>query len=155
MRKYGVINPLEMYNVAPEFAEKRRARSFRSKIGIDWLTEMGIPEVDQEFGVFVGKKTYVVDGISADRKTIYEFYGDWWHGNPSLYAPDLFNVKTKTTMGKLYHRTLEREKKLRRAGYDVISIWEADYRNLRKQRKQEIRAKQEIHNPLCPDKVAA
>ncbi len=37
------------------------------------------------------------------------------------------NPKTKTTFGELYENTLKREKKLKKAGYKVISIWASDF----------------------------
>ncbi len=56
---------------------------------------------------------------------VFEFYGDYWHGNPSIF-------KGSTVVGyrnadELYTKTKEREKQLLKAGYKVIYVWENEY----------------------------
>ncbi len=43
------------------------------------------------------------------------------------------SVKNKT-FGELYKDTMEREDKLKKMGYKVISIWEADWREQNKRK---------------------
>lgn len=70
---------------------------------------------------------YVVDGYDPLTKTIYEFNGDFWHGNPKKYKPsDINNINGKT-FGELYRMTIEKKENLERLGYKVISIWESDF----------------------------
>jgi alkyl sulfatase BDS1-like metallo-beta-lactamase superfamily hydrolase len=71
------------------------------------------------------------DGYHKDTntniETIYEFYGDYWHGNPDVHSPTIYNKSTYSTMGELYQNTMDREKVIKEMGYNLISIWENDY----------------------------
>lgn len=71
------------------------------------------------------------DGWCKETNTIYEFYGDAFHGNidryPADHMPHPFNKKTCM---ELYIKTKEREAKLVAMGYTVVSIWESDYEKL-------------------------
>lgn len=68
---------------------------------------------------------YLVDGYDPDTKTIYEFLGDWYHGNPVLEVRE----KYKQQQMKRYNRTMDRLSFLRRQGYSVRYIWENEYRS--------------------------
>lgn len=74
-----------------------------------------------------GKKLYWCDGYCEENNTIYEFYGDFWHGNPKKYDKDDINPINKIKYGKLYEKTLEKEEILSKLGYNIISIWESEY----------------------------
>lgn len=86
-----------------------------------WLDSLNIKERQ----VRIGK--YIVDGYDSITNTIYEFNGDFWHGNPNLYNPEDYNSVSKKTFGELYRNTINREKYLIKKGYNVISIWENDF----------------------------
>ena len=70
---------------------------------------------------------YRVDGYNPDTNTIYEFNGDFWHGNPELYNQSDINLVLNKSFGDLYNKTLKKEEDLRKLGYNVISIWENDF----------------------------
>lgn len=77
---------------------------------------------------------YIVDIING-RKVI-EFYGDFWHANPLYYlAEDI--VKIPATNGvfakDIWSKDRIRIDTLKNLGYDVLIIWETDWR----QRKEE------------------
>src|SRR5271165_5310284 len=101
-----------------------------SKMEKKWLDLIGIPEQQRQIKIFLSKNKIpiVVDGFDPITNTVYEFYGDYWHGNPSKYDKHKTNPKTKTTYNELYQDTILREKKLIKAGYNIISIWESDYK---------------------------
>jgi hypothetical protein len=67
------------------------------------------------------------DGYCEENDTIYEFHGDFWHGNPSIYNPDEVNPSTKKTYGELYKRTLEREEAILDLGFNLEKIWESEW----------------------------
>ena len=107
-----------------------------SRAAREWLTTVQIEKqielqtFDSEEGEFVIPETkWKADGFHAETKTIYEFYGDYWHGNPHKYKPDVLNEITKCTMGDLYMKTMDREKHIKNLGYNVISIWESEWNN--------------------------
>jgi hypothetical protein len=39
--------------------------------------------------------SYSLDGYDAKNNTVYEFHGDFWHGNPKKYKPDEVNDVSK------------------------------------------------------------
>lgn len=97
----------------------------------EWLNSLNIPQDCRNRWIFIGNKRYNVDGLING--TIYEFYGDYWHGHPR-YARDRINHLNKKTMSELYEHTMTREAELRAAGYVVITMWESDWMKLRKTR---------------------
>lgn len=66
-----------------------------------------------------------VDGFCKETNTIYEFYGDFWHGNPKLFKSDFYNSICCKEAGELYHNTQEREKTIRKLGYNLTIMWES------------------------------
>jgi hypothetical protein len=70
---------------------------------------------------------YSADGYCTETNTVYEFYGDYWHGNPTVYKSKCWNKRKQKTAGELYQATLERENKIKSLGYNLITIWESDY----------------------------
>ena len=79
---------------------------------------------------------YHVDGYSASLNKIYEFNGDYWHGNPDLYHPDEVNEVAGKTMGELFDRTKERLQKILELGYNLECIWERDWRSMKRLHNQ-------------------
>lgn len=72
---------------------------------------------------------YRVDGYHKSTNTVFEFYGDRWHGNPNVYKPsDRCHPYSDKTARELYKATMARESCLRKLGYRVVSVWESDYR---------------------------
>ncbi len=63
--------------------------------------------------------------------TIYEFHGDYWHGNPNRYNPDDETYFGKS-FGELYQKTIEREQMIKNMGFNLITIWESDWIKLNK-----------------------
>jgi hypothetical protein len=95
-----------------------------SSMEVKWLDSLNIPKEYRNYWLFHNGKSYIVDGINLDDKIIYEFYGDYWHGNPKYYKPDGINQFNKKTFGELYKKTLQREKELEELGYTLITKWE-------------------------------
>lgn len=67
------------------------------------------------------------DGYCQETNTIYEFYGDYWHGNPLKYHSNRLNITLNKSMGELYQKTIEREHLIKSLGYNLITIWESDF----------------------------
>jgi hypothetical protein len=98
-----------------------------SKAETEWLNSLGITKENRHIKIL----NYRVDGYDPETNTIYEFNGDYWHGNPSIYLPDKINHRTNKTFGELHENTIKRENILRNAGYNVISIWESDWNKIK------------------------
>lgn len=68
------------------------------------------------------------DGYHKRSNTVFEFYGDAYHGNIKRYPKDAYpNPYSDLTTVDLYRKTMLREKQLRRLGYNIVSIWESDF----------------------------
>ena len=71
---------------------------------------------------------YKADGYCKENNTIYEFHGDYWHGNPKVFNEDGINEITKLTYKELYDKTLIRDNKIKELGYNLVTIWENDWK---------------------------
>jgi hypothetical protein len=69
---------------------------------------------------------YRADGYCKDTNTIYEFHGDFWHGNPNIYSSDTIHPVKGKSMGVLYQQTIRREQQIKELGYNLVVIWESD-----------------------------
>jgi hypothetical protein len=90
-----------------------------------WLDKLGI--YFRQHSIWVDGKLFRVDGFDPETNTIYEFLGDFYHGNPARFAPEAFNKKLKKTFGQLYEETFKKLESLAAAGYTVIYVWEKDF----------------------------
>jgi hypothetical protein len=101
----------------------------------EWLDYCEVPESSRHREVtirFPDKSYFFVDGFVPETNTAYEFNGDYFHGNPEKYLPEVVNQFTGRTMAEEFNRTQKKREKLERAGYRVIEIWESDWDKLRK-----------------------
>lgn len=64
---------------------------------------------------------------------VYEFLGDYWHGNPSKYNPNDIHPHRKTTFKSLYKDTFELFDRIKEKGYRIKYIWESDWNAWNKQ----------------------
>lgn len=94
----------------------------------EWLDTKRIAKHNRQKQIIVKGKRLTVDAYIPRSKTIYEFYGDIWHGNPDTYGRKDTNPVNGIAFGELYDITMAREKMLRKAGYKVVSIWENDWK---------------------------
>ena len=78
--------------------------------------EVRLPEVPQ----------FSVDGYCEETRTVYEFYGCFWHGHTCQPYRD---VKTMSgeTLADRYERTMTRLEQITRAGYVVQVQWECEF----------------------------
>lgn len=102
-----------------------------SKGQIEWLQEI---EKEQNITIqhaLSGGEFYIpgiggVDGYCKETNTIYEYHGDYWHGNPNVFNSEDENSHNKKTFGELYQNTLIRDQNIRNLGYSLIIKWETD-----------------------------
>jgi hypothetical protein len=110
-----------------------------SKLETAWLNYLNIPEKYRQINLKVSfkKRKVSVDAYDPYTNTIYEFYGDYWHGNILLpkFGTNKIHPIIKKSFGELYNETLKREQLLKLDGYNLISIWEDDWNNFIKSQK--------------------
>jgi G:T-mismatch repair DNA endonuclease (very short patch repair protein) len=124
------------------------SRQGHSKIAIKWIEleakrrRMKNVQHAENGGEFrIPGTRFSADGYHKGTKTVFEFYGDIFHGNLKVFKPtDTPNYFDRTlTTAQLYARTMAKEKKLQALGYNVISIWESDFRLAIKKEKSDVR----------------
>ena len=102
-----------------------------SKMETLWLNSLNLPRyVKRNQTIRINKKRYNVDALNHKNHTIYEFNGDFFHGNPQVYKKQDYNAVCHKTFGELYRKTIEKESALKKSGYSVVSIWESDFKRL-------------------------
>jgi hypothetical protein len=79
-----------------------------------------------------------IDGYSNKLNKIYEFHGDYWHGNPKKYKCDDINPTCKKKYGDLYNNTIKKINKIKNLGYIVEEMWEYEW-DLRQKLLKDIR----------------
>lgn len=67
------------------------------------------------------------DGYCTKTNTVYEFHGDYWHGNPARYDSEYVHDVLGKKMKTLYANTMKREQKIKDLGYNLVVIWESDW----------------------------
>lgn len=97
-----------------------------SKAEKDWLDGLNILPENRQFILKIGKKKVRVDGYDPLSNTVYEYNGDFWHGNPKVFNPNDVNDVNKTKFGILYQKTLERENLIRSGNYNLVVKWETE-----------------------------
>lgn len=112
----------------------RKCRSNISRMCDAWLDSIGLPNDNEHREVILpihvridGKRKYIADGYDPITNTVYEFWGDFWHGNLSKYSGDHYNIVSKRTMAQLHERTVRKAAKIREAGYVLVEMWESDW----------------------------
>lgn len=102
----------------------RRCTKF-GKMENDWLDSMDIKSRQ----IHIGR--YIVDGYDPSTKTIYEFNGDYFHGNPDIYNKEDINLVNKEKFGTLYKNTIIKENYFIENGYNIISMWENNWKSIK------------------------
>jgi len=99
-----------------------------SKGETQWLNDLNILDKNRQIIIKLNYCNYIVDGFDITTNTVYEFYGDFYHGNPKYYKSTKINAVNKKLFGELYQNTLNREDVLLQNGYNVAYIWESDFK---------------------------
>lgn len=89
-----------------------------SKPEQEFLTFCGVDECDRQ--KYVGK--YLVDGLVGN--VVYEFLGNYWHGNPRKFDPTDIHPVIKKPYGEIYRKNFEKFDNLTQLGYTIRYIWE-------------------------------
>ena len=103
-----------------------------SKVSIKWLNSINsdIQHALNGGEYRIPSTKYRVDGYDSETNTVYEFHGDSWHGNPNLYEDDekCHPFNKDITAKELYQKTIERENEIKSLGYNLVVMWENDYK---------------------------
>lgn len=121
-----------------------------SMVEREWLNSIGIPDTIEtrqvsfnDLGIPKNHKRTdkTVDGYDPATKTVYAYNGCWWHGCPKCNDPndigpcEDYKSGRKLKHSETYQETLDRKAILETHGYTVISMWDCELRELKKQKK--------------------
>jgi len=74
-------------------------------------------------------KRWNVDILFTRKLLIVEFFGDWWHMNPKKYSAQMVHKVMNKTADQIWSRDARKLCELREQGYEVVVIWETEWRN--------------------------
>lgn len=96
-----------------------------------WLDSLDLPQTaKRQAKVKLGGRLRNVDAYDPASKTIWEFWGDWWHGHPDFFDPQDIHPMTRTSYGKLYQDTQKKRALIKKEGFALVEIWEHEYNDL-------------------------
>lgn len=135
---HGIFEQIARNHLNGSGCPKCRSKS-KSKSSLEWLDHIkkktgNYIQHHMNDGEFCIPETkYKADGYCRETNTIYEFLGDYWHGNPKKFNPKDLHPTKKITYDKLHRKTINRENEIRKFGYNYVSIWESDWNLLKKE----------------------
>lgn len=129
-RKHGEFNQRPSIHLTGAGCPK--CSKIISKLEIEWLDYIGVPEEYRQQKRKINGKLYKMYACIDDTKTVYEFYGDFWHGNPGIFDPNDENGANHKLFRDLYEKTISKEEELKSHGYNIVSIWENDWKQIKK-----------------------
>ena len=117
----------------------RGARVNQSMVALQWLHyQASLPNVTRiqhvrnggEKKLYIEKGPVYVDGFDAETNTVYEFMGCLWHGCPDCCKYQrhrTYGANPDRTLEELHEATLDKIKRLERAGHTVVVEWECQW----------------------------
>lgn len=95
-----------------------------------WLDSLGIPPENRQVWITLPNANFQVDGYDPTTNTVYEFWGDYWHGNPRVYSDGEVNATNGVSFAELYRRTVDKKTALVDSGFAVIEMWEHEWKQI-------------------------
>ncbi len=96
-----------------------------SRREIEFLNHVGISPENRQCGI--PTTNFLVDGVDKAANVIYEFLGDYWHGNPRVFPRNTKMRGGHLTCGDVFDRTMQRFASLSMLGYTIKYVWESDW----------------------------
>lgn len=82
----------------------------------------------QQYKISFENDDFYVDGYDKETNTIYEFLGDYWHGNLKFYDKNHRILNGKTSL-EAYIKTFKRFSIFKKLNFNVRYIWENEYKS--------------------------
>jgi hypothetical protein len=139
--EHGIFKQSYQCHVQMKTGCPRCAINGFSKSQIEWLEfimtniQINISNIknDKEHRILGSFK--LADGYCKKINTIFEFDGCYFHGCPKCYTNrDLVNTRCKKTFQQLYDNTIAKYNFCKEKGYNIITIWECDWKIIKKNR---------------------
>jgi hypothetical protein len=123
---HGMFNQVPMSHLQGSGCSKCKITS--SKPEKQWLDSLGVNYENRQITLKSNGRWVRVDAYVPETNTVYEFLGDYWHGNPDKYKLNDINPTTQLTFGELYEKYIDKKKWLLNNGYNLVEIWENDWK---------------------------
>lgn len=102
-----------------------------SKSETAWLNTFDDANIERQKYILMSTGKYIIpDGVDIKNKIIYEFWGDYWHGNLLTYDKDATHPQSNKTFGELNKITEAKRQLILNDGWSLIEIWERDYKRI-------------------------
>jgi hypothetical protein len=127
--RHGIFDQLACNHLAGSGCPKC---SNRYRMQDAWLDHLGLPDdrFHRQVKLFMEDGSFIVaDGYDATTLTVYEFWGDKWHGNPLTTNQNDIHPVCKVSYGSLYNKTLSKRDKILKSGYQIMEIWESKWKS--------------------------
>lgn len=114
--------------------ESHKSRYKKSRILTkerQWIASFNNTDIQLNKFIKLNNVGIYPDGIDYKTKTIYEFWGDFWHGNPDKFNSDEINIVNKKSFGELFKSTQIKRHLILNSEYSLVEIWETDYKKLK------------------------
>lgn len=150
IKKYGDVEGRRIYNERQEkwidTLSKKSPEEWedinRRKIASGWIfskiEEKFISEVEDTSGL-TAERQFKFGYSFVDAKfgnKLIEFYGDFWHHNPDKFSKNYVNPITKRSSSEQWTIDAAKLSKLKSNGYDVLVVWESEYKKHRNETLQ-------------------
>jgi len=138
-KKHGIFTQIPLNHIHKKSGCPKCSNIGYSKPQIQWLEflekyyNINIQHMGNSNQEYKIKNTkWKADGYCKETNTIFEYHGNYFHGNPKIFNPEDINTLCKATYGDLYKKTLEREQKIKDLGYNLEVMWESDWNKINK-----------------------
>ena len=88
-----------------------------------WLDSLNVPRKYRQKVITIDGIRYKVDAYDKNTKTVYEYFGSFWHGNPEYYDSNDINPRNGIRFGELYENTLKKINHIKNNGFHLIFTW--------------------------------
>lgn len=88
--------------------------------GDKWLDSFNNKNIEREVVIKIGDRKFKVDGIDYTTNTIYEYFGSFWHGDPTKNG--VHPILNKTYK-ELYDKTIDKINYIKSHGFNIIQKW--------------------------------
>jgi G:T-mismatch repair DNA endonuclease (very short patch repair protein) len=103
---------------------KSTITSKKEKEIIDYLNKLGYQSIQSH-----KVDTKICDVYIPSLNLIIEYFGDYWHCNPSKYQSDYYNVKKGKYAWEIWEYDVKKLELIKSYGYNLEVIWEKDLKN--------------------------
>lgn len=114
----GIINSFQL----PHAIQNSKKRISKGQRLLFEQTKKQYPDSKLEY--FLDDIKRSVDIFIPSQNKVIEYYGDYWHCNPSKYSAEFYHDLIKCTADDIWKRDKIRETQILNAGYELEIIWE-------------------------------